>query len=34
MKKCVGCEWKGYKHRHIDAEDGPREKCCKHSCGK
>ena len=32
--RCLGCEWNGYTHRHNDAEDGPREQCCKHSCKK
>jgi hypothetical protein len=29
---CPGCEWRGYVHHHIDAEDGPRKGCCEHTC--
>lgn len=29
---CLGCEWAGYSHTHNDAEDGPREDCCAHTC--
>lgn len=32
---CRGCEWEDYGvHRHDDAEDGPRQGCCAHSCGR
>ena len=31
---CPGCEWDGYDHSHIDAEDGPRATCCAHTCGR
>lgn len=30
---CPGCGWAGYVHRHDDAEDGPRDGCCVHTCG-
>ena len=32
-RACVGCGWDGYTHTHT-IEDGPRELCCAHTCGK
>ncbi len=39
VRACAGCDWDAYardnpgsEHRHNDAEDGPREGCCAHTC--
>ncbi len=30
-RSCLGCE-QGPAHRHNNAEDPPRERCCTHTC--